>query len=90
MDTNNFSMGGSPLGSLPLGFTMALASNASAMQEYAHMTEAEKEQIILRCKDAKSKKEMRKIVDSMVPDGNMHSLYEHAETERVPEWKRIF
>ncbi|MBR1929929.1 MAG: hypothetical protein IJ833_00420 [Lachnospiraceae bacterium] len=79
MDTNNQSMGGSPLTSLPLGFTMALATNESAMQEYSRLTETEKEHLIMRCKDAKSKKEMEKIVDSLVPEGNIHNLYEHGE-----------
>jgi len=33
-----------------------------------------------RCKDAKSKEEMQKIVDSLVPDGNVNNLYEHRDT----------
>ena len=64
MDTNT-SMGGSPITNLPLGFTMALAMNEPAMQAYSKMTETEKEHIILRCKDARSKEEMRRIVDSI-------------------------
>ena len=64
------------LAMLPLGFGMALAANERAMQGYAQLSESEKEQIIMKCKDAKSKAEMRKIVNSLVPDQNMKSLYE--------------
>lgn len=68
--------GGFPFTELPLGFGMALAMNEPAMQGYARLTESEKEQIILKCRDASSKEEMQKIVDSLVPDGNANSLYE--------------
>lgn len=51
---------------MPLGFGMALAMNERAMTRYADLTEAEKERIILRCKDAKSKEEMDKIVNSLI------------------------
>lgn len=67
MDINNVTGGGYPLTELPLGFGMALAMNENAMQGYAQMTEAEKEQLIMRCKGARSKDEMQKIVDSIVP-----------------------
>ena len=67
---------GSLLSSLPLGFGMALAVNERAMQAYAGLTESEKEHIIMKCKDAKSKQEMRDIVNSLVPDGNVNSLLE--------------
>ncbi len=67
---------GSLLGALPLGFGMALAMNERAMQAYSGLTESEKEHIIMRCKDARSKEEMRGIVDSLVPDGNVNSLLE--------------
>lgn len=65
---------------LPLGFGMALAMNEKAMAAYAELTESQKEQIIHRCKDAKSKEEMRKIVNSLVPDGNANSLVEGPKT----------
>lgn len=76
MDTNGTPTGGFPLTELPLGFGMALAMNEPAMRGYAELTESEKERIILRCKDAKSKDEMRQIVDSLVPGGNASSLFE--------------
>lgn len=72
MDMNT---AGAMLRELPLGFGFALARNEAAMQNYAQLTESEKEQIILRCKDAKSKSEMQKIVDSLVPGGDISSLY---------------
>lgn len=78
MDMNNNI--GSPLRDLPLGFGFALARNEAAMQNYSALSESEKEQIILRCKDAKSKTEMQRIVDSLVPDGNASSLFEGPKT----------
>lgn len=61
---------------LPLGFGMALAMNEPAMRGYAGLTEAEKEQIILQCKDVKTKKEMQKIVKSLVPDMDVQEMFE--------------
>jgi len=80
MDLNGSSMGGFPVSGLPLGFGFALAANEQAMQNYAGMTEAEKEKIIMRCRDAKSKEEMQDIVNSLVPDGNVNSLFEGPQT----------
>ena len=70
---------GFPLSSLPLGFGMALAVNERAMQAYAGLTESEKEHIIMKCKDATSKEEMRRLVDSLAPDGNVNSLFENPD-----------
>lgn len=64
---------------LPLGFGMALAMNEPALRGYAGLTEAEKERIILRCKDVKTKKEMQKIVSSLAPDTDIQEVL---ETER--------
>lgn len=50
---------------LPVGFGIALSANEKAMQGYAKLTEAEKEKIILQCKDAKSDKEVDRIIDSI-------------------------
>ncbi len=66
---------------LPLGFGMALAQSEPAMQGYAGLTEAEKEQIILRCKDVKTKAEMQKIVDSLAPGMDVRAICEE-EKER--------
>ena len=55
---------------LPLGLGMALMMNERAMEGYEGLSETEKEHIIMKCKDAKSKSEMDKIVDSISsPDG---------------------
>ena len=65
---------GFPFGELPLCFGMALARNEPALRGYAGLTETEKEHLILRCKDARSKEEMEKIVNSLVPDGDLNSV----------------
>lgn len=65
---------GFPFGGLPLGFGMALAGNEPALRGYAGLTETEKEHLILRCKDARSKEEMEKIVNSLVPEGDLNSV----------------
>lgn len=78
MDVNNNNT--SITRELPLGFGFALARNEAAMQRYAQLTESEKEQIINRCKDARSKAEMQKIVDEMVPEGSVSSLFEGPKT----------
>ncbi len=80
MDGNGMPQEGFPFTSLPMGFGMALAMNEPAMRGYAGLTETEREHIIMRCKDARTKDEMRQIVDSLVPDGNVNNLYEHGET----------
>ena len=84
MDLNRMTPGGAPTSGipmgLPLGFGMGLAMNESAMKGYAELTETEREHIINRCKDARSKDEMQKIIDSLVPDGNVNNLYEHNDT----------
>lgn len=61
---------------LPLGFGMALAMNEPAMNSYAGLTEAQKEQIILRCKDARSKSEMQKIVNSLAAGMDIREIFE--------------
>ena len=79
MDVNGLSTAGVPLTGLPMGFGMALAMNEAAMRGHAGLSETEREHIILKCKDAQSKEEMQRIVDSLVPDGNMNTLYEHRD-----------
>ena len=77
MDTNGLPVEGYPLTQLPLGFGMALAMNEGAMRGYAKLTETEREHLIMRCKDARSKEEMQKIVDSLVPDESVSSVIAH-------------
>ncbi len=77
MDTDiNGITGSVGLRELPMGFGMALAMNESAMKGYAGLTESEKEDLILRCRDAKTKEEMQRIVDSLVQDTDVSALEE--------------
>lgn len=55
-------------GQLPIGFGLSLAMNQRAMDRFAHMTEAEKEQAIAKSKSVKSKREMDRIVNSLAED----------------------
>ncbi len=50
---------------IPAGFGIALSLNERALSGYSQMTEAEKEKIILQCKDAKSDKEVERIINSI-------------------------
>lgn len=59
---------------IPLGFGFALARNEAAMKSYASLSETEREHLILRCKDAKNKDEMQKIVDSLVSDTDVRGI----------------
>ncbi len=83
MNTNQTGMpleGGPYLGGasqeIPLGFGMGLAMNEAAMSGYAALTEAEKEEIIFRCKGAKTKSEMQEIIDSLAPGIDVQQVYE--------------
>ncbi|MDR2889205.1 MAG: hypothetical protein LBV33_05125 [Lachnospiraceae bacterium] len=53
------------VGSMPVDFGWALAANQRAMDGYSHMTEAEKEKIIMQMKDARSDRELQKIIDTI-------------------------
>lgn len=64
---------------MPLGFGFALAANEAAMKSYASLSETEREHLIMRCKDAKSRDEMQKIVDSLVSDADVSAI---AQEER--------
>ncbi len=59
---------------VPLGFGMGLVMDDHAKQRYESLSEAEKEDIILRCKDAKSKDEMAKIINSVSSPGEIEGL----------------
>ena len=74
MDSNGLPVEGYPLTGLPLGFGMALAMNEGAMRGYDELTETEREHLIMRCKDARSKEEMQKIVNSLVPGESVSSI----------------
>ncbi len=57
---------GYPTGMLPIGLAMQLAQNRRAAERYADLTEAEKEQLIIRSKTVGSKSEMRLLVDDFL------------------------
>ena len=48
--------------SLPVGFGMALGMNVNAMRRFSNLSEAEKEELLNRARDAKSRDEMARIV----------------------------
>ena len=51
---------------MPLGFGMALAMNANALNAYSSMTEMQKQAILDKAHRARSEQEMREIVNSMI------------------------
>ncbi len=53
---------------MPMGFAMALAMNPDAMQKFATLSEAQKQQIIAATHRIKSKEEMHSYVNSLVSD----------------------
>lgn len=50
---------------LPMGFGMALAMNPPALNAYSAMTQAQKQAILSKARNARSEKEMHRIVDSL-------------------------
>lgn len=82
MDEYGLPIEGYPLStSLPLGFAMALGMNEAAMQGYAKLSETEKEHLIMKCKDARSKEEMQKIVNSLAPQESLNNLREEEKEQ---------
>lgn len=51
---------------VPLGFGMALAMNANALNAYSAMTETQKQQILDKAYHAHSQQEMHEIVNSLI------------------------
>ncbi len=47
---------------MPVGFGMALAQNMAAMERYSGLTEAKKEELLNRARDAKSKSDIDSII----------------------------
>ncbi|MCM1193109.1 MAG: hypothetical protein NC123_02320 [Butyrivibrio sp.] len=68
---------------LPLGFGMNLMMNEGAMQGYAGLTESEKEHLLMRCRDARSKGEMQKIVDDLAPGTDVQAIMDEERDNRV-------
>lgn len=52
-------------GELPLGLAMGLSMNGDAMSRFGSLTESEKEDLIFKAKDAKTKDEMERIINSL-------------------------
>ena len=50
---------------VPIGFGLALAMNQPAMNAYAAMTEAQKQEIINKAHNIRSKQEMHTLVGSL-------------------------
>ena len=61
MDTSNNN-------SLPMGLAMGLAMDLDAMSQFSNLTESQKEELLNRARDAKSKDEMQRII-SQISDG---------------------
>jgi hypothetical protein len=76
MDTNGLPIEGTSNPGFPLGMGAILNLNDSPRDLNHTMSEAEKEHIIMQCRDAKSRKEAQRIVNERVPDQNVNSLYE--------------
>ncbi len=47
---------------VPIGFGLALAANTAAMNRYAHLSEAQKQDILNRAHNVRSEKEMYALV----------------------------
>ncbi len=74
--TNSMAEGTYGFTDMPLGFGLALAMNESDSGAYEALSEAEKEQLLMRCRDAASEEEMRRIVDSLVTDRDITGVLE--------------
>ena len=61
---------------VPLGLDLDMMESEAVRDRQAGLTESEKEQLLMRCKDAKSDREMRRIVEEEVPEGRISALYE--------------
>ena len=58
------------LPSLPIGFGLALSANTAAMNRYAHLTDAEQQDILDKARGVRSEMEMYSLVASLA-GGNM-------------------
>ena len=50
---------------VPIGFGLALAANTAAMNRYAQLSEAQKQDILSRAHNVRSEKEMYSLVASL-------------------------
>ena len=51
---------------VPIGFGMALAVNEPALNAYAAMTEQQKQAVLRKAHNARSRQEMQSIVESLI------------------------
>ncbi len=51
---------------VPLGFGMALAMNANALNAYSALTEQQRQEILDKAHHARSEREMHEIVNSII------------------------
>lgn len=83
MDINGISGDGiSSSEGIPVGFGINLMTNEAAMQGYAGLTEAEKEHLIMSCRDARSRNEMQRIVDDLVPGTDVQAIMNEEKENR--------
>ena len=64
--------------SAPVGYDYDAmpASREMTLSGYAGLTEAQKESIILHCKDVKTKKQMQNVVDAIAPGMDIQEVFE--------------
>lgn len=60
---------------LPVGLGLAFATNRTAMDRFAGMTDNEKEEFIERSRSVMSKKEMEELVGSLVKEDEEPDLH---------------
>ena len=51
---------------VPIGFGLALSANTAAMNRYAQLSEAKKQEILNRARNVRSEKEMYSLVADLV------------------------
>lgn len=56
------------LGGIPLGFGMALAQNEQAVNAYAMMTKEQKNAVLAKARQARSRQEMQQIVSDIAAE----------------------
>lgn len=54
--------------SVPVGFGMALAQNEDAVNAYAMMTREQKDAVLAKARNAKSRREMQQIVSDIAAE----------------------
>lgn len=80
MDYSNLPLERYPMVDKAFGFGSILAMDELALKGSLGMSESQKEQIIMKCRDAKSEYEVESIVKAAVPNGGASALYEGPHT----------